>query len=206
VWTLAGRADTAGNARSCWVDFLLIDLLVGVAASLTQTWPACGVFAQVSRDSSRIGGGSQNLGSTKRAAQTISLAPEGTPVQTYPPCPNHHRRGVRRNAPNHQADGQLSPRDAALHMTDVALIGWPPDRNPSSTGRMRRGRHRSWICPVGALRAGVPCRPARTRACRERRRRECPRILIRLTSAAASPGPRRRLPSRPGPRTRLCNG
>src|SRR6478752_5242916 len=67
------------TAGDCWSS-LVVGPAGRVAAALTQIWPSRGVFAQVSRDSSRIGGESQNLGSTKRAAQTISLAPESTSV------------------------------------------------------------------------------------------------------------------------------
>jgi hypothetical protein len=87
--------------------------------------------------STRERGGPSNVGSTKRAAQTVSLAAEGKSVQTYPPSRTVIGEERERIAPNHQADGQLSPRDAALHMTDVALIAWPPDRYPSSTERIR---------------------------------------------------------------------
>jgi hypothetical protein len=110
----------------------------GVADCL---WPARGVSTQVSgrpRDQAR---GPENLGSTKRAAQTCSLAPEGKSVQTYPPSRTTTSEERGRTAPNHQAGGLLSPKDAALHMTDVALLAWPLKRDPSSinalSGRIR---------------------------------------------------------------------
>src|SRR5580765_5534788 len=83
--------------------------------------------------------GPENLGSTKRAAQTCSLAPEGKSVQTYPPSRTAADEERGRTAPNHQADGPLSPKDAALHMTDVALLAWPPKRHPSSISAYRMG-------------------------------------------------------------------
>jgi len=43
------------------------------------------VKAQVSKGPSAQTQGARNQGSTKRAAQTVSLAPEGASVQTYPP-------------------------------------------------------------------------------------------------------------------------
>jgi len=114
-----------GGWEHCW-------FLVRWVAGGYLSRPALSVKPQVSRGPTRETRGSANQGSTKRAAQTVSLAPEGASVQTYPPKRNSHGRGVRRNAPNHQAGGQLSPKDAALHMTDVALLAWPSKRHPSS--------------------------------------------------------------------------
>ncbi len=95
-------------------------------------WPARGVSTQVSGLPRELARGPENLGSTKRAAQTCSLAPEGRSVQTYPPSQTATSEERGRTAPNHQAGGLLSPKDAALHMTDVALLAWPSKRHPSS--------------------------------------------------------------------------
>ena len=83
--------------------------------------PARGVSTQVSGLPRGQARGPVNLGSTKRAAQTCSLAPKGKSVQTYPPSRTAASEERGTTAPNHQADGLLSPKDAALHMTDVAL-------------------------------------------------------------------------------------
>ena len=151
-------------------------------------------------------GGPPNVGSTKRAAQTVSLAAEGKSVQTYPPSRTVIGEECERIAPNHQADGQFEsegrgpaydrrrPHSVAPGSESVKhranAIGAGGD--PGSARSARSGR-------------ASPTDP-RSRAGRQGCRRECRRILIRLTSAEASPGGRRRLPSHPGRRTRSCNG
>ena len=85
------------------------------------------------RGSPRVNAEVPKRGQHKEGSANSQLSTRGRVCPDVPSEPNRHGRGVRRIAPNHQAGGQLSPKDAALHMTDVVLIAWPPDRDPSST-------------------------------------------------------------------------
>jgi len=76
----------------------------------------------------------------------MQLSTRGQVCPDVPSEPNSRQRGARRTAPNHQADGPLSPKDAALHMTDVASLRVAPrsasvkhQNNPAALRRSSGG-------------------------------------------------------------------
>lgn len=88
------------------------------------------------RGQPRTDGGVQpNRGSTKRAAQTSSLPPEGTSVQTSPPVPTPRRRGalIASTEPSSRRTVKSEGRDPLYGRRRV--LAWPPDGHPSSIRR-----------------------------------------------------------------------
>src|SRR6478735_7722708 len=79
--------DTSSPSRSpCDWGYCMLPAVDRVDGGVADClWPARDVSTQVSGLPRGWARGPENLGSTKRAAQTCSLAPEGKSVQTYPP-------------------------------------------------------------------------------------------------------------------------
>lgn len=85
----------------------------------------------------------RNPGSTKRAAQTCSLPPEGTPVQTFPPHPPHtdeeHPGRCRTYEP---ADGEVRRTRPAIWPTSTTSVARERTSVKHSAGFRRSPRPR----------------------------------------------------------------
>jgi len=160
VWTLADRAvpsvRRAAGTKGCTGR--------GCLSWMVRTRPPVSVSAQVRRGPAADRTVRLLPGSTKRAAQTSSLPPEGTPVQTSP-------SGAHTTSTRSATDGAepTSRRTVKPEGRDPLygrrrLLAWPPHGHPSSI------RADSPICrrviPATWIRCGRRSRPDTDRALR----------------------------------------
>ena len=89
----------------------------------------------------RVNAEAPEPGQHKEGSANMQLSIRGRVCPGRPSEPNHRRRGARETRTKPSSHGQLVRCDVALHMTDVVVIAWPPDRYPSSTRSVQRVDH-----------------------------------------------------------------